>query len=381
MRIFRISEAFKQELRQQRKTIFGNKRYWFHIVLWVLVLFFALIQNQDFQKGLRIGMKVNNKRVALDPVSITTTLTLAAITAALMVYGLLLFVIPLARVRRQKRVLWLGLIANGVLFVVTMGVVGIIAGYTAQRNQETASGIMVNLSIMATVSVIIPAYFFAFYYFIDLYDQQRNLTRFQQVFTDKLQAETNFLKTQINPHFLFNTLNNIYSLALRQSDDAPVIARQLKELTQYMLHDCMQDMVPLAGEVNFLKNYVSLEQLRNKQDDVDIQLHVDGDTGDKEIAPLLLVNFIENAFKHGVKSGISHAFVKISLLIMDETLSMEITNSRPSVQETPGLAVKEAGGIGIRNVRRRLEILYPGRHRLRINQSRQEYTVHLNIEL
>ncbi len=381
MRIFRISDAFKQELRQQRKTIFGNKRYWFHIVLWIIVLFFTVGQNKEFQKGLKIGLKVAEKGVNLNPVALTTTIVLASSVAALMVYGLLLFVIPLARVRRQKRVLWLGLIANGILFVLTMAIVGVIAGYAAYSGKSTSSGVMINMSIMATISVIIPAYFFAFYYFIDLYDQQRNLARFQEVFTDKLAAETNFLKTQINPHFLFNTLNNIYSLALRRSDDAPVIARQLKELTQYMLHDCMQDMVPLDGEVNFLNNYVSLEQLRNKQDDVDIQLRVEGNTAGKEIAPLLLVNFIENAFKHGVKSGISHAFVKISLLIMDETLSMEITNSRPPAQETKGLAVKEAGGIGIRNVRRRLEILYPGRHRLRINQSKQEYAVHLNIEL
>ncbi len=140
------------------------------------------------------------------------------------------------------------------------------------------------------------------------------------------------MKTQINPHFLFNTLNNIYSLALRQSDDAPVIARQLKELSQYMLYDCTRDMVPLSGEVTFLNNYVSLEQLRNKQEDIDIRLDIKGETEGKQIAPLLLVNFIENAFKHGVKSGIDRAFVQINPFIMDDLLSMEVTNSRPRLR-------------------------------------------------
>src|SRR5215217_6060899 len=131
---------------------------------------------------------------------------------------------------------------------------------------------------------MLTANFFSFYYFIDLYDQQKGLNRYQQVFTDKLQAETNFLKTQINPHFLFNTLNNIYSLTLSKSDDAPRITEQLKELISYMVNDCALDMVPLSGEINFLRNYIALEQLRNRQDNTIIELEIKGNTGGREIA-------------------------------------------------------------------------------------------------
>jgi two-component system LytT family sensor kinase len=380
VRIFKISPELKQEFRQQRKIIFGNKRYWFHIAIWVAVTIVAVIQNGDFQKGFKIGVKMSNKNLRFDPMVMGVSLLMASITAAVMVYLFLLFIIPLARHRKQKRVLWLGLFTNGLMWLFTLFIAGVLVGSEALSKNNFTPNMIISVSVVATVSVIIPAYFFAIYYFVDLYDQQRNLNRYQQVFTDKLQAETNFLKTQINPHFLFNTLNNIYSLSLRQSDDAPVIARQLKELSQYMLYDCTQDMVPLSGEVTFLNNYVSLEQLRNKQEDIDISLDVKGDTQGKEIAPLLLVNFIENAFKHGVKSGIDHAFVQINLLIMDQVLSMEVTNSRPPAP-AQDLSVKQSGGIGIKNVRRRLEILYPGRHRLKINQSKQQYSVHLNIEL
>lgn len=381
MPIFKISPELKQEFRQQRKTIFGNKRYWFHIAIWATVLLIAIMQNGDFQKGLKIGIRSSNKDIVFNPVATSVSLLLSGVTAALMVYLFLLYIIPLARHRKQKRILWLGLMINGGLWLLALFIAGVIAGYSISPSTvKGVPSIVINASVVATVSAMIPAYFFAIYYFVDLYDQQKNLNRYQQVFTDKLQAETNFLKTQINPHFLFNTLNNIYSLSLRQSDDAPVIARQLKELSQYMLYDCTQEMVPLAGEVTFLHNYVSLEQLRNKQEDIEIRLEVKGETGGKQIAPLLLVNFIENAFKHGVKSGIDRAFVQINLFIMDQTLSMEVTNSRPPAVPSD-LSVKHSGGIGIKNVRRRLEILYPGRHRLKINQSKQQYTVHLNIEL
>jgi LytS/YehU family sensor histidine kinase len=223
--------------------------------------------------------------------------------------------------------------------------------------------------------------YFSLYYFLDLYDQQKSLNKYRKVFTEKLEAETNFLKTQINPHFLFNTLNNIYSLTLSQSSDAAFITRQLKNLITYMLQDCTNDLVPLTGEIAFLKNYITLEQLRNKQEQIDIQLTIKGESGNKKIAPLLLINFVENAFKHGVKAGISNAFVKINLLIMGHVLALEIVNSKPEQIEDQQKSVKEDGGIGIQNVSRRLDILYPHRHKLRISESKKEYSVYLSIDL
>ncbi|KAK6025901.1 hypothetical protein OSTOST_08183 [Ostertagia ostertagi] len=141
-------------------------------------------------------------------------------------------------------------------------------------------------------------------------------------------------------------------------------------------------MVPLDGEIRFLENYVSLEKLRNKQDHTSIELDVKGDTAGKEIAPLLLVNFIENAFKHGVKAGIGQSFVRIRLYVMDKVLAMEVSNSKPDlIGEGKAPEGQKSSGIGIRNVKRRLELLYPNRYKLRINQSENEFNVHLNLQL
>lgn len=378
------SNGLKQELKLQRRIIFGNKRYWFHIVLWLLAFLYLVVALGDISKGFLTGAKFTSKEMGnLDMGIISAGLISGCLVAAIVVYSFLLLAIPFARYKMQKRYLWLALLANGILWLaVVIGVaaiIGYVQGFSGQ--EKGAKNLVLFLGIFGGLSLMLTANFFSFYYFIDLYDQQKGLNRYQQVFTDKLQAETNFLKTQINPHFLFNTLNNIYSLTLSKSDDAPRITAQLKELISYMVNDCALDMVPLSGEVNFLRNYIALEQLRNRQDNTIIELEVKGNTEGREIAPLLLVNFIENAFKHGVKSDTEQSFVKVRLYIMDKVLALEVSNSKPATAGVKDLEVKHSGGIGIRNVKRRLEILYPNRHRLRINQTHTTYNVYLHINL
>jgi two-component system LytT family sensor kinase len=442
LRIFRISTALLQELRQQRKAIFGHKRYWFHLTIWTCVAIIAIVQASQISSGLRHGFDVTEEQSDKTETKVTdsgstvevsspdslgrkgkstgrvniifgtpkdtalsrageATLVLGedgpilndellyknfiigCMVAAIMVYFFLLFVIPYARHRKRKRVLIIGLLINLVIFIIALSLVGL-AGYLARQSndaQTIVKTVAVYVLLTASISMVVTSYFFAIYYFIDLYDQQKNLNRFQKVFTEKIHAETAFLKTQINPHFLFNTLNNIYSLTLSKPADAALVSRKLKNLLHYMLDDCSRDMVPLEGEIDFLRNYITLEQLRNKRENVDISLQVTGNPEGKQIAPLLLINFIENAFKHGVKSGIDHSFVHVNLYIMDNILSVEIRNSKPSQNTNAGLQIREDGGIGIRNVRRRLEMLYPNRHKLSIGDSTSTYHVHLNITL
>lgn len=223
--------------------------------------------------------------------------------------------------------------------------------------------------------------FLACYYFIDLYYQQKNLTRYQNALTDKLKAELIFLQQQINPHFLFNTLNNIYLLLLKQNKDASIVINRLKALLQYMLNECTIDEVPLAGEVDFLKNYISLEQMRTHDREVNVDFVTDGDLNGKMIAPLLLINFVENAFKHGVKGGVGQASISILLKVDSNKLIFEVSNRKLLLQDTAQLAVKSASGIGIANVRRRLQILYPSRHELIITETNSTYNIHLNLTL
>jgi two-component system LytT family sensor kinase len=376
--------ALREEILRQRQVVFGKRRYWIHIAIWIFVFLYIIFSTGDFSLGLKIGISNAGKKQPpeLNIGLMTIGIAGGSLVAALMIYFYLLFVIPFARYKQQKRYLWGGLFLNMFAWMGMLIIVVIIVTLLRERWQSEESDFALLIGLFASASLMLSAYFFAIYYFIDLYDQQQYLNSYQQVFTDKLQAETNFLKTQINPHFLFNTLNNIYSLTLSQSPDAPRITMQLKDLIGYMVNDCAKDMVPLDGEIRFLENYVSLEKLRNKQDHTTIELDVKGDTAGKEIAPLLLVNFIENAFKHGVKAGIGQSFVRIRLYVMDKVLAMEVSNSKPDlIGEGKVPEGQKSSGIGIRNVKRRLELLYPNRYKLRINQSENEFNVHLNLQL
>lgn len=387
MALFNSNDKLRQAFRAQRALLFGKKRYLFHLALWLVALvYLAFGVFGDFSKGFKKGMKQSGG-ITVNGIPFTETpyviiSVLSALVAAVMVYFFLLYVVPYARHRRQRRYLWLGIMLNGCLWLILFMSAILFLGmkYNLKENLDEHDLVFI-LMLSMFFAGITAGLFFSLYYFIDLYDHQKSLNHYRVVLTEKLEAETNFLKTQINPHFLFNTLNNIYSLTLSRPEDAAVISRQLKDLITYMLQECSMEKVPLSGEFDFLKNYINLEQLRNRQEQADISLTIKGDIEGKSIAPLLLINFIENAFKHGVKAGIEHVFVRISLLVMDNRLAMEITNSKPASGADTSKAVKEYGGIGIRNVKRRLAILYPHRHKLRISESKEEYSVYLMINL
>lgn len=389
MRVFRISEPLKAAFKKQRQTVFGNKRYWLHIATWLVVgVIIGFGETADSFAGgfvagsTSAGGTEKEVRILSNLSWVTTTygVVFGVLLAAFMIYFFLLIVIPIARHRRKRRVLWLGLATNVAIFCLMVIATGIIAGYTGVKDKLAGQQWLAILGFVMIVAVSLSSYFFAIYYFIDLYDQQKKLKQYEEVLKAKLEAESNFLKMQINPHFLFNTLNNIYSLALSKSTHAAVTSQRLKELLEYMLHDCAKDKVSLSGELEFIKNYIALEQLRNKEDDIDIQLYISGNAADTTIAPLLLINFIENAFKHGVKAGIEKAYVHINISTGNGRLHMNITNSKPPATEVK-MAVKESGGIGIKNVQRRLEMLYPLKHKLRLSKSRESYTVDLKIDL
>ena len=192
-----------------------------------------------------------------------------------------------------------------------------------------------------------------------------------------MQSELRFLKSQINPHFLFNTLNNLYALTLKKSDKAPEIVIKLSEMMRYMLYECNEKWVPLYKEVNYLKNYLALERLRQGKD-VQINFDVAGNISNQEIAPLLFIPFIENSFKHGLSNTLDKGFVNISLSIEADSVFIFIENSKPSV---PARFHKRSGGIGLVNVRRRLDLLYLNKYELTIEDSPKKYGVSLELEL
>ncbi len=193
-----------------------------------------------------------------------------------------------------------------------------------------------------------------------------------------LQSELKFLKSQINPHFLFNTLNSLYALTLKKSDQAPEIVLKLSEMMRYMLYECNVPMVPLQKEVNYLKNYLELEKLRQGKR-MTINFEIIGEPRTQRIAPLMFIPFIENCFKHGINHQISDGFVNITLDIKDDEVNINIVNSKSPTRPSP--TGKKSGGIGLVNVRRRLNILYPDKHTLRVTEDPNTYKVYLSLQM
>jgi len=189
----------------------------------------------------------------------------------------------------------------------------------------------------------------------------------------KLNAEVNFLKSQINPHFLFNTLNSVYAQAHSRSDKTEISILKLSELLRYMLYDSGENKVELAKDIQYINNYIDLQKLRLSSK-VIINYTVSGKLDGYYIAPLLLITFIENAFKHGISYSYSST-INIDIKIIDETLTLLVSN--PVLQSN----TFADGGLGLKNVTRRLELLYPDKYQLFIKLKNNQHIVNLNLDL
>ncbi len=195
---------------------------------------------------------------------------------------------------------------------------------------------------------------------------------------EKLEAELKVLKAQINPHFMFNTLNNIYSLSLDKSNLTPGIVLKLSEILSYTLYECKEDKVLVKDEIAFINNYLELEKIRIGEK-ADIQFVNTGIYDDLRIAPLLFMPFIENAFKHGINQRPSNPYIKIYLEFSgDKKMRFSIkNNTNPNF--TPEKS--NANGIGLENAKKRLNLIYPNSHKLTISDSDDLYKVELELDL
>ncbi|NLU95748.1 sensor histidine kinase [Chitinophaga sp. Ak27] len=202
----------------------------------------------------------------------------------------------------------------------------------------------------------------------------------QELAREKLGAELNFLKAQVHPHFLFNTLNNLYSLTLQASPVAPVVVLKLSELMSYMLYDAQLAGIALDKEISHIQNYIQLEQLRYGNR-LDVSLNVSGDTGLRQVAPLLLIPFVENAFKHGVSNETDAVWVTIDIKVKGDWLQVKVENSHTDLVEDTPAPANLCNGIGLQNVVRRLMLLYPQAHELQQKKEPGRYTVDLKIKL
>lgn len=199
----------------------------------------------------------------------------------------------------------------------------------------------------------------------------------KEIENERLNSELLFLRSQINPHFLFNTLNNIYSLAIDKSDHTETSILMLSSMMRYMLYETNAQKVALNKELEYLENYLSLQKLRlSKQKNIKITIEIKGNTSAFAIAPLLLIPLVENAFKHGL-SYRQESGIMIYLECEPSKLYFKVQNSKPL--ERLELEVGDSTGIGLRNIQRRLNLLYPDTHSFNIQENDTYYLVELNL--
>ena len=208
-----------------------------------------------------------------------------------------------------------------------------------------------------------------------MFDYGRLQQRMAETAREKAEAELNFLKSQINPHFVFNSLNSVYFLINKENTEARDALHKFSEMLRYQLYEINDDKIPIEKEINYLKDYVDLQQLR-KDEKYTVQFNCASDIKGFSIEPLLLIPFVENAFKHISHFSDKINFIKVDMLMVNRTFVFSVINSKEMQQTT-----EQHGGIGLNNVKRRLELLYPGRHELKINDTGSNFAVQLNLQL
>lgn len=199
--------------------------------------------------------------------------------------------------------------------------------------------------------------------------------RLKQTESEKLSAQIASLKSQINPHFLFNTLNNIYAIVIDSSPIAADMLDKLSEMMRYTMKDTQQDFVLLEDEINHIGNFIALQNLRLDKS-VKLEYNILENVPSFHIAPMLLIPFIENAFKHGVNAE-QKSYIKIKMAINETVFNLKVINSKVNIQRD----ISERSGLGIENTKHRLELIYPAKHLLTIDDTEKEFSVSLNINL
>jgi sensor histidine kinase YesM len=223
----------------------------------------------------------------------------------------------------------------------------------------------------------ISLYFVIYIFVTSLLRLARGWFHLQEIEKEKTVAELKALKSQINPHFLFNSLNSIYSLARKNSSQVPEKVIQLSDLMRHIIYDSDVEFILLPKEIEMIRNYIELQNLRTPENEK-IELEVTGEIEGKKVAPLIFLPFVENSFKHGLKSGAENPFVKIKIEVFENSLVFEIENSKGKASEITDSKYK---GIGIENVKKRLGLIYPGMHSLNISETENTFRVILQIKL
>jgi two-component system, LytTR family, sensor histidine kinase AlgZ len=338
-----------------------NRNIWLHISFWCVYLSFHFYQVSVYQR--RFEHFDWGRSIALTATQFILTLVIAYTN----------YFVFMPRFLRHKS--WARFVAEFLLFfslIITLRVHlqrYIIDGYSGREHYFYSSAAIVQMvAVTLFIAIFITMLRFVSDWFA--FEARRN-----EVENEKLTAELNFLKAQINPHFLFNTLNNLYYLAYTRSENTTEVIAKLSQVMRYMIYESNHAKVPLSKEIEYMQNYISLERLRlNNQ--VPIEFAVTGNPERVNVAPLILITFLENAFKHGVTNATPDAWISIKIVIGDTDLLYTVENSKIAHALTDNGG---KSGIGLTNVKRRLDLMYPGRYTLGVDQSDTRYTIHLKL--
>lgn len=209
--------------------------------------------------------------------------------------------------------------------------------------------------------------------------EEQSKTKIEELIRDKAVSDLKFLKMQINPHFLFNALNNIYTMSYIGDKSAHEKIARLSDMLRYVLYECESELIPLIKEIEYIESYIDFQQLKTEEPQ-NISFHYQVEKENCLVAPMLLIPFVENAFKHSKIEKFKGGFVNISLIQSKDKLIFELKNSYPIEEHVPRSTIKSSG-IGIKNVENRLKLLYPGKHHMNIESSGNIYRVNMELDI
>lgn len=349
---------------------FKNYRAILHLLYWIIcaVVFYFLYKSS-------VDAKIGH----LPPAYIAVHYLLRYVVSLALCYSFLYLVVPLNKGKNRSK-FWIAFIVLLSFWYLVL-IVGFRVNVSLHPELKTFPTDRLTALWRPNLLpyIFMFAFFIAIYYFVDIYDRQKEIQKLQHFKTEKIALESRFLKSQINPHFLFNTLNNIYALSLKKSGQTSVIIDRLESLLHYMLYECKEDLVPLSNEFIFTQSYIDLEKLRHREERCEVKVNITGDAEKKMIAPLLLINFLENAFKHGTKTSFGKSWIYMDINVEPKKMHFVLKNSKPSQPALYQGISEYKGGIGLKNVKRRLEILYPKKHILTINDNQDYFEVCLEL--
>jgi two-component system, LytTR family, sensor kinase len=358
------------------KKVFFNKNLNFYILYWIFYLLFFSFQRSAAQHYFFLvgGVNINY----LDALKISFFTNLAFLPGVIVITHLAVNVV-LPRFYFKNRFLLFSIVL--ILIVVLYPVVPyLIRTYIVEPYiyNDPDDYILYNYfaAMLIFVFGMVPLAGFK----ISGYLRERALLQ-QKNERDKLEselklkeAELKLLKSQIHPHFLFNTINNLYSLSLEKSDKVPDLIIRLADMLSYIIYDCNSDRVPLSKEIDFLNSYIELQKVR--YDSCDIQFNISGELNNMQIAPMILHTFIDNSFKHGPDKDSGSPWIRVTITLNDGILFFTVINS--TIEEE---RYNKVSGIGISNAKKRLDLIYSEKHDLVINHSGNKYSVFLKLQL